>query len=333
MADEKVKAENWIVLSLENIGTIDSSTVDLFNPNVDYSGSTRYITGVLTFASGSGAIINTSQNGYEVVDGTYNSIQELISALNAQFTENGNGVFTYVYLGAENYRLVAFSTIWTFLDITTPANPNAKFTASLSNVVAGSTGVVQSEYTPSLNDITQELVYQPYVLVDVDIFANSRPQVNKNLSLIERDPNGKELTRLEFPKLSPNASQSVILSQPLRYQPTPTNNLEYTLLAGETVRLIFKYIGGNLSELVVPESTSDIYIEEIKHNLLPKPKKPMKYLPITNPMLRLTRRTKIKSAKNFKIIEDYMEENRGDAVPVEEIKTAFRDTDYRSSKG
>jgi len=91
------------------------------------------------------------------------------------------------------------------------------------------------------NSLSEELNFGSYRLDYVNVYADNIEQANRYFSKTIRNSNGNKRVNIENPTISPVQSQFAVEEVNIDYVVTPTNKLEYTLGAGESVRLIFKY--------------------------------------------------------------------------------------------
>jgi len=238
---------DWAVLTLVNEDANFASSVDLFSPTINYSGSTQYTASTVKYLAGSWRI--TTSAGTTNFTGTYDNIQEVIDAFNAVFQENGSGVFTYEQVGPTTFDIIAYSRDYVFVNVRNPAPTTVAFTSAASDVVGGSTITVSSESQITMNELSQEFAYQPYLFLGLNIYADNVAQANKVIQLKTREQSGHKFKRFEYPAVTPQNNQFVVDNVALNYFPTPLNMLNYTMNAGETVRIIISFTGGDVSEI------------------------------------------------------------------------------------
>ena len=236
--------DNWIVLDVLNTND-HVSEVNLFDVNKNYT-TTNYEAGVLPYSSVSPieitvryVLLSSPNTLLDVVfpPAIYLTINSLVAALNANpiFIENGSGIFYYEMITPTSYTLLANSSNIILFNVT----EKIILTTTLA---FSSTGVVTTELqqTP-MNDIVQELVFQPYIINTVDIFASNVAQANQQFSIGDRSPNGTFYEEFENPSVNPIQPQSALLGIELNFSPSPTNFLKYKMNPYERVRMIFKY--------------------------------------------------------------------------------------------
>lgn len=258
--------DNWIALSVQNFGDTAQS-INLLDVNTNYS-TTKYLAPNISFSAlllSTWTITTTA--GATPFTGSFPTIDSVIDAFNATFVENGSGVFMYEPAGGGLINIIAYSEEYTFLSVTPPLAPTVNFTATPSTVISGKFVSVASESNVTLNEITQELVYQPYRIDTVSVYANTIDQANNNFTSKDIASSGQEYENSEVPIISPKQTQFVVENQILNYLPSPTNKLQYVIDGSQTLRIIFKY--SNLSLLQMGEEEVQEDKDQEKKELSP----------------------------------------------------------------
>lgn len=345
MLAENTNVKNWIALTLTNVNPTSSKTIDLFRLNVNYDGATKYTALNVFYKNGAWTVTTSTGN----TNLTSTSPSDLLTQLNALFQENGEGVFYGENAGGGFYNIYAYSDDYTFVSITNPSPTVYNFTSTSSNVVGGSQISVVSESSISMNDITQELLYQPYLLLGVNVYADTIAQANKELQLRDYEMNGTLRKKFKNPAISPMQQQFVLENIELNYIPDATNQLQYTLDAGESVRMIFKYFGGSLMQIkeiqkdgakykgmiesgdLMSTSLYDSYDERNNETVMQAvtPKRTyMKYTVTSNPMMLLVVKHNPEIQPELsELLTVHIDQDRD--VTVEEVENAFLDTDFK----
>lgn len=241
--------DNWIVLDVENINSTSDSFIDLFDIQSNYAqGSTLYQAVVKV---GGSPFIQVVYNGGKVknIYATINTIDDLLEALNEAFPENANSLFfNGGKLGAATYSLECYSSKYTFTSIL--LNGLNLFTATAGQNAVGGTSInVNSESVVSWNEVVQELVFQPYKIDNMDVFANTLAQANNQIWKATKMANGVEYDDYSQPAVNPIQNQFALIYIPLNFTPSATNGLIYKVDAGESVRIIMRYSRISLNQI------------------------------------------------------------------------------------
>lgn len=274
--------DNWIVLDLENIGSTESM-VTLFNPNIDYNGTTRQRAGAgtITFSAGQW-IIRASKNGGAPLNYFFEnitSIIQLVDEINDVFTVGALGVFEYELSTPTKFFLDAYvsTNLWDFVSANPPSTPSQNFVDSSTDAVRGSSVKVTSESGIPMNEITQEVAFQPYILDTVNVYADTMAQANNDVKVLKRWSNGQEYKRFEYPTVNPMQPQFALEDVKIDFPPSPTNYLGYNVDGGESVRMIFKY--SFISNKIVSEiKTPELFVPPEAIILKPNIYKPISLL-------------------------------------------------------
>jgi hypothetical protein len=234
--------DNWIVIDLNSIDTENDTYVSLFNSEIDYvNGSSQYIAPVKAVVA---PYITITYNGgaeKRIYGNNLENVNNVITILNEEFEEGGGSVFTANNVVGVNFNLTAVSNRFSFQNITWFGGITHNFVASTSQAAAGSRVVVTSESNINMNEISQELSYQPYKLDNIDVYANTLAQANNQIWKATRMANGVEYDDYEQPAVNPIQNQFALIYMQLDYTPSPTNDLIYKVDAGERVRIICRY--------------------------------------------------------------------------------------------
>ncbi len=256
MLDTKT-AKKEIVLTLTNNSTTENTVVNLFsfgsaststggasaigqsigiNTN-DFPTATDWTIRYYNF--GSTTVINQT-----IIDPT--DIDDLISKLNAIFTQNGQGVFWYESDPIFTYSLRTATSLYDFISIIPAPKPERFFADSTTNYISGTSAEVSVGYGVSYNALCTDLTTQPYLLTTMYASSTSQDQSTQSLLTSIYDANGVLKSKPFHPIVDPNQSQNVQMAVPI-YMPTSAfNELQYTVLAGETVKLVIRYENADL---------------------------------------------------------------------------------------
>jgi len=119
------------------------------------------------------------------------------------------------------------------------ANPPFK----IENVfgISGSTVSIPNSEAIDYNAITSELNNGCYKLPCVNVYANDIAQANREFVSLKRKTNGFQKKKILNPAVSPMQQQFVTENVQIQFTPLAGSLLEYTLNAGESVRLIIQY--------------------------------------------------------------------------------------------
>ena len=264
--------DNWIVLDVANTSS-SIVEVQFFDPDKNYNETTFQasnlqptILAATTYTLAYQIKPTPSPTLAIFLIGSYPTIELLVAALNAEgaFQENGVGIFSYTVNADTTWNLIANSALLE-LDTFSSAVP-------LNNQQFISFGTFTSESTLSLNEITQELVYQPYRLDTVDVFAANVAQANQQFMIKDRSPNGTFYEDVQNPEVSPTQPQPALINISIDYIPSPTNILLYKMNALESVRFIFKYTHISLNsldgnQLITPDKVIELPVStSVKDN-------------------------------------------------------------------
>jgi hypothetical protein len=350
MLGENTNVKNWIVLTLQNVDANNDSYIDLFTLDADYSGTTQYLAQNVAWAQPKNPIWKLQVDGNSVQYAQDPAtIADLVALFNADYQENGSGVFSFVDNLDGTFDLVAYSNDYVFTSITNPLLASTLFVASSSPATGGSSVVVTSDSSISMNDITQELLFQPYLLLAVNVYANTMAQTNNELQLRDYEMNGTLRKTFQNPAVVPSQAQFALENIELNYIPDPTNKLRYKVDAGETVKMIFKYYGGSVLQIkeiqkdskrykgllesgdLLSTSLYDSYDERNNETVMqavtPKIKR-MHYTVTSNPMMLLI----VKHNPEIRpLVADllHVHINNEHDVTKEEVENGFLDTDFK----
>lgn len=323
---EKQVVENWIVLTLTNLNPSASSTCTLFKqvggqysttsdgqyvPNIDSAdfGNTFKI----TYAEG---IVQTT-----VTTPVLATISDLVDYVNTLF---GNDVAFSTQTSGTTWNLYSFSSQYGLVKIQTFSSGIINSIDINANVIQGSSVDVTVESSDlTYNEIVSELQYQPYLLKWVSVYANTLNQANQTWSIDNREASGKLYDDYRHPALNPMFRQFVNPEIKLDFSPSSTNILQYTVAAGESVRVIFGYTHKEL--LTLPEKA--IVVPKLEIIELPDVIESHKSHPV--PMLDLIKKHTYNPNGNFlkKIIRPYVKPDR--IITKEEVYSAFLGSDYK----
>lgn len=238
-----------IVLTLTNNSTTSNSTISLFSFGSDSTsgggGTSAYLQSVginsSEFAGASNWGIrwynfgSPTLNTYSIPDPT--DIDDLITKLNAQFGD----IFWYESDPVYTYSLRVASSDYNFITITPAPNPPRVFVTGTQVFISGTTIQVSMGYGVSYNSICTDLTTQPYLLTSMYVSSTDQTQSVQPLTTTVIDVNGISRLKPITPVVDPNQSQNVQMAIPI-YMPTSAmNELQYTVLAGETAKIIVRY--------------------------------------------------------------------------------------------
>lgn len=243
-------AKKEIVLTLTNNSTSEDSTVSLFS-----LGSTSSSTGSPT-AFGQSIGINstdfpttnswiirfyafgeTTLTNDKITDPT--DIDDLITKLNATF---GAGVFWYeAGTGGFTYTLLCATSLYTFYSIIPTPKPERTFTTSTTEYISATSVQVSVGYGVSYNAICTDLTTQPYLLTSMYVSSTSQSQTTQQLTTSIIGANGVARSKPIQPVTDPNQSQNVQMAIPIFMPTSAMNELQYTLLAGQSATVIVRY--------------------------------------------------------------------------------------------
>lgn len=242
-------AKKEIVLTLTNNSTSEDSTVSLFSlgstssssgsptafgqsigvNNSDFTGSSNWTIRYYLF----GELTITNQT---ITDPT--SITDLVDKLNTIF---GDGVFWYTTDPTFNHSLRCATSLYNFYSIIPTPRPERTFTTSTTEYISGTSVQVSVGYGVSYNAICTDLTTQPYLLTSMYVTSSSQSQTTQQLTTSVKDANGVASTKPIQPLTDPNQSQNVQMAIPI-YMPTSAmNELQYTMLAGESATIVVRY--------------------------------------------------------------------------------------------
>lgn len=317
MFDSNKTVNDWIVLTLENVSTINPTVVTLFDIGLNYGGgSTGFTSAAFTFNPSATAVWRiTTTTEVKNFSGSFLTMDEVVATFNAYFNDDGGNIFSYSPLVGNTTTLIAFSSSYTFVSVGPNGEAAALFASVASTVVAGTTANISSQSsTVDLNSQTQELAFNPYLLDKVNVYASSLGQANQQFQLIDKRPNGVKRNTFKHPTVNPVQPQFALQNIELNYRPTPTNKLEYTLLANETLTLIFNYKGAPIEE----------YIKSIPLSESKTPTK-MNYYQINNPMIDIVARSNRGKVTISDAVKEFILADR--EINEEEVFLAFTGSD------
>jgi len=347
MIDNGLIAKDWIVLKLENTNTSFSDTIPLFDLGTNYNPTTQYTATIIPFVpSALSTWIVTTSTSSSIFSGNYQTMDDVVDAMNLVYQENGRGVFSHDLNITGDVILVANSLTITFLTVKPNGIPIVPFVAKSTRAIAGTTIAIESTINISVNELVQELTQQSYLLFGSNIYANSLAQANQEYNLTLRAPNGKQKEDFIYPAIVPMQKQFALENIEMCYTPSPTNSLNYTLLPSESVTLFFKYSGGsndkykeiirwyaeNRSKLCSGELYRDPRYSQLNQEPTTRIKNKIEMSSKrTNPVHELLykHRPELRNVKNS--VTKYIDPDR--VIEDEEVYNAFLGTDYREEDG
>jgi len=245
MLPEKGKKE--IPLVLTNSSALASSTINLFSLGNLTSGTNSGAT-----ASGQQiSILNTDftgvnwrffYNGGLIFSITAPlNIDILITSLNTQFKENGQGIFWKEVDPIGDWILKTASSVFIFLVATRTALPTKTFTSFTGAFISGTSIEVSMGANVTYNEVSVELNSQPYIITTVYVYCPTQSQLAKPFIINKIDRNGTSSVRPFKPQLSPDQEQNVQMEIPIYMTTSNQNQLQYTLEASGTATMIVQY--------------------------------------------------------------------------------------------
>lgn len=243
-------AKKEIVLELTNSDETNNATINLFKPQDTPTSNNQGTTATLQtsdvidtsakFPSG-GNFTLTYNVSETVVSTTPATFEAMIADFNAVLTENGSGVLFYDYITDTDVIVYCASLLYDIVDIA-DAVDTYNFTDGTARYISGtSIRVTIGVNGITYNELVSELSTQPYIFTTAYIKADTVDQLGEPFKMNYLQPNGTAKLELAQPTLDPNQSELVNYEVPL-YMPTSAlNNIQYTLQAGESVRMILRY--------------------------------------------------------------------------------------------
>lgn len=255
---DTLKAKKEIVMTLTNNSTSNNSVVDIFSfgslstsqgssssplqyvgiDNVDFGGSSNWLFRYYPFGS---SVLTT----ITVLDPT--DIDDLISKLNAVFGD----IFWYeADSGTHDFNLKVASSLYDLVSYRpTALSPFIPFTTTSQIFISGSSVRVDIGYSNiSYNTICTALTTQPYFITTIYVSSSSQNQTTQQFISTITDPDGVSRQKPIVPITDPNQSQNVQMAIPIYMNTSSINTLRYTVLSGQSVHVIVRYIGVSLDE-------------------------------------------------------------------------------------
>lgn len=243
------KGKNEIPMVLTNNSALVSSTVSLFSLGNIAQGINN---GALTSGQRI-SVTNASFSGTANWVFTYNvsltesisdptDIDDLLTKLNAVFTENGEGIFwKQVNVFGVSWYLNVASSAYVFVNEQHPLSPINTFADFATNYISGTTISVEMQADVTYNSVCVDMTSQPYLITSIYVYSSNQSQISKPFSVNKLSPNGTASTRPVKPQLSPTQEQNVQAYIPIYMTTSATNQLQYTLLARAEVTMIVSY--------------------------------------------------------------------------------------------
>lgn len=247
-------AKKEIVLTLTNNSSTTDASIDLFSFGSNSSSpstSLQYV-GVNTadfvgtsnwlfryYPLGSSTLTSTT-----ITDPT--DIDDLITKLNASFGD----IFWYEADSiTHDFNLKVASIQYDFDSYRpTALSPFVFFTTGTQTFINNSTVQVQMGYNVSYNSVCTDLTNQPYFISTIYVSSSSQSQTTQQLLSTITEASGVSKQKPITPIVDPNQSQNVQMTIPI-YMPTSAmNTLTYTVLAGQSVIVVVRYIKISLEE-------------------------------------------------------------------------------------
>lgn len=247
-------AKKEIVLTLTNNSTTENTVVNLLSfgsSSTSTGGASAFLqsVGIDTgdFAGSSDWSLRyyktsapSSLINQAITDPT--DIDDLISKLNAFFGD----IFWYESDPVFTYSLRVASSIYNFFSIRPTPLPSKVFATGTTVFISDTFAQVSVGYGVSYNALCTDLTTQPYLLTTMYASSTSQDQSTQSLLTSIYDANGVLKSKPFHPIVDPNQSQNVQMAVPI-YMPTSSfNELQYTILAGQTVKLVIRYENADL---------------------------------------------------------------------------------------
>lgn len=290
--DDKV-----IDLELTNNDGSNSTNVNLFELPASFSGGSGSLYTYKLSVTPTDALKNTFGTLY-ITDGTTATIvTSSVSITNTQLADfliTATGI-QWEVIGSDIVAAVStiiYTSLYRVGETTIPTN----IITNLATNISGSTASVTLDEDINYSELVSELNNGNYILEWYSIYSNSISQSIQHVKINETKPNSFKNLRYQNPTIAPYTKQFVTEKNPLMYYVIPTSKLTYKLLAGETVRIIFKY-----KTLIAEPLKSEFY------ETIPKLNKPIdKVIDIDVPMLRPTALDKIMPQRKNKMIKEFL---------------------------
>lgn len=315
--------KDWIMLTLTNVNPLASSTVSLFkqplaNQSAIISGEAVFSFPKTEFGAPVTVNMQSSTGTLSTVINVLD-IDAFILALQSFVTSNGGGTVFYIEPTTGIYNIFFYSSVLTLIDITGSIVYNA--IGLNQNIITGSTVNVEVGATSlTYNELVSELNSQPYKLDFVNVYANDINQVNTSFVVNNVEMTGHLVSEEQGISLSPISKQFVQLNIPIDYTPRPTSSLEYTVGAGENLKLIFSYSHAKLIRL-----PKDVILVPKKE--LPNIEGVFRQLAGRNPLTALIEDSNLSHGGRIKkVLQKYVEPSK---VDVRQVWSAFDDSDFK----
>lgn len=248
-------AKKEIVLTLTNNSSTNDEVIDIFSFGSSTYGASAYLQYVgvnnSDFVGTSNWLFRYYPAGSTVLNSTNISdptdIDDLITKLNAFFGD----IFWYeadsitydfnLKVASNQYTLVSYRP--TALSAFIPFTDTSQF------FISGTSVEVQMGYNNvSYNEVSVALATQPYFMTTIYVASSSQTQTTQQFLSTITDANGVSRQKPIVPIVDPNQSQNVQMAIPIYMNTSSINTLRYTVLAGESVSMIVRYMGVSLNE-------------------------------------------------------------------------------------
>lgn len=247
-------AKKEIVLTLTNNSTTENTVVNLLSfgsSSTSTGGASAFLqsvgidTGDFAGASDWSLLYYKTSAPSNLINQAITDptdIDDLISKLNALF---GN-IFWYESDPIFTYSLRVADSRYNFFSVRPTPLPSKVFTTGTTSFISGTSAEVSVGYGVSYNALCTDLTTQPYLLTTMYASSTNQDQSTQSLLTSIYDANGVLKSKPFHPIVDPNQSQNVQMAVPI-YMPTSAfNELQYTILAGETVKLVVRYENADL---------------------------------------------------------------------------------------
>lgn len=192
------------------------------------------------------------------------------------------------------------------------------FTLKATDVIVSTIGNLT--YTELCNEIN----VQPYLLTKASIFANTISQVSKKLKKTRKETNGIVREDFNYIAVDPMQKQYAINNIELNFTPSPLNGIEYTVEAGERVRIWFYYENKDLINIDSKKADEVELINNKKED-----KKMKNKVAISNPMFVLINRYSKRKTALKDVIKSKAKFRKNDEISEQEVFESFDGSDFK----
>lgn len=324
--NEIFKVKDWITLDLVNTSSTTEQTVNLFElPSISgftgqssWSGQWKIPAADLIVAATSWTIEDEDANVTTLFVGTLPSpAATAATTLQAALDANTDATWTVQLILGDYFFTKTESTPIHYVNVTRQGTVLVRPVSSINSFPVN-ISIQNGNYTA----ITESLNFGGYKIESANVYADNVAQANRNFRVNNRSVTGFSHDKYNAPSVSPVQRQFVNENIELNYNVTPTNQLQYDLGVGESLRLIIKYVhsdsykehdGAPYNSELINEQISESSPEDITpiiEDVIPE---------TGNPMLILVNGSQTEKPSNLDNLKKFIEKEQLDEFDVDNL--------------